>query len=172
MLRSLVNIVSIIFVYCICCIFIYENNVNDTITTPSNNQTSYYDTNILGSIKIDKININHPIYDIDDPKNNVDENITILNGSILPDQENSILFIAAHSGVGDIAYFNDLDKLSKGDEVSFYYKNTEYRYIVSSIYEEEKNGYIHANKSSTKQLILTTCSKNKNKQLIVSCILK
>ena len=113
----------------------------------------------------------YPIYPLSNPKNNVDQNISILKGSILPDKDNSIVFIAAHSGVGKIAYFNNLDKLNKGDKVSFFYKNKEYKYIVSTIYEEKKDGYIHVSKGKDKQLVLTTCSKNKGKQLVVNCIL-
>lgn len=171
MLKHLINIFSIIFIYSICCIFIYNSNTYNTPLTFNNNiKKAYKKNDILATIKIDKINIDNPIYNLSDPKNNVEENITILDGSILPDKENSILFIAAHSGEGKIAYFDNLDKLEKGDIVNFFYKNKEYKYIVATIYEEDKNGYIHVSKENYKQLVLTTCSKNKGKQLIVNCI--
>ena len=127
----------------------------------------------IGKIIIKKININNSLYKIGSKKNNIEENITILDESIMPDIENSILFIAAHSGTGNIAYFNDLDKLEKKDEIIIVYNNKKYYYIVKDIWEERKNGYININKENKKQLVLTTCSPNKkNYQLIINCIEK
>lgn len=90
----------------------------------------------------------------------------------MPDQENSIIFLAAHSGSGEIAFFNNLDKLIKKDKIILEYNNEIYYYEVTDIWEENKNGYIHVNKGETKQLVLTTCSKKKDTQLIINCILK
>ena len=83
------------------------------------------------------------------------------------------MFIAAHSGTGPIAYFNNLDKLEKNDLVRLIYKNIEYKYIVKEIWETEKDGDIEVNKTKEKQLILTTCStRDKTKQLVINCIEK
>ena len=91
----------------------------------------------------------------------------------MPDKKNSIMYIAAHSGDGKIAYFNDLDKLKTNDEITIIYKNKKYIYSVKNIWEENKNGYIHINRENEKQLILTTCSKTKkNKQLVINSTLK
>lgn len=90
----------------------------------------------------------------------------------MPDNENSIVFLAAHSGTGTIAFFQYLNKLKIGDRVKLKYKDKLYNYTISSIWEEEKTGYIHLNKTKENQLILTTCSPtNKDKQLIVESIL-
>ena len=127
----------------------------------------------IGKIIINKINVNNKIYDINNSKNNVDENVTILEGSIEPSNNNSIMFIAAHSGTGNIAYFKDLDKLEKNDEVILIYKNINYKYKVTDKWETNKDGDIEVTKSNEKQLILTTCSPNNSKkQLIVNCTLK
>lgn len=143
--------------------------------------TSFINTNIIPTYKsifnseyarliIPKININQELYSIDNKKNNVDENITILKESILPDKDNSIVFIAAHSGNGQIAYFERLDELEIGDEITLKYNNTNYIYQVKDIWEDKKNGYININKESKKQLVLTTCSPdNEGYQLIVNC---
>lgn len=129
--------------------------------------------NKIGKIIIEKININRPLYNINDSKNNIEENITILKESIMPDKENSIVFIAAHSGTGPIAFFKNLNRLEEEDEVILEYDNKTYRYIVKNIWETEKNGYISVNKEKNNQLILTTCSPNKDKyQLIINCIQK
>lgn len=129
--------------------------------------------NIIGYIKIDKLNINEKLYKINSSENNVDKHITILKESVLPDKENSIVFIAAHSGTGDIAYFKDLDKLKIRDNIILNINKKNYTYTVKEMWEDPKNGYININKEKEKQLILTTCSPNNSKkQLIVNCIEK
>ena len=129
--------------------------------------------NIIGYIKIDKLNINEKLYKINSSENNVDKHVTILKESVLPDKENSIIFIAAHSGTGDIAYFKDLDKLKIRDNIILNINKKNYTYTVKEMWEDPKNGYININKEKEKQLILTTCSPNNSKkQLIVNCIEK
>ena len=138
------------------------------IKTPSINIVEESDE--IGRLIIDKINLNRPLYNINDSRNNIEENVTILKESIMPDKDNSIVFIAAHSGTGDVTYFNDLDKLTINDEIILIYKNNKYKYIVTDITENKKNGYININKEISNQLILTTCSPNRNKyQLIINC---
>lgn len=129
--------------------------------------------NIIGYIKIDKLNINEKLYKINSSENNVDKHVTILKESVLPDKENSIVFIAAHSGTGDIAYFKDLDKLKIRDNIILNINKKNYTYTVKEMWEDPKNEYININKEKEKQLILTTCSPNNSKkQLIVNCIEK
>ena len=124
-------------------------------------------------MKINKINLKEKLYNINSKENNIEQNITILKESILPDKDNSIMFIAAHSGIGKIAYFEELDELKPNDEIILNINNKTYKYIVKEYWEEKKNGYINVNKESKKQLILTTCSPNKdNYQLIINCIEK
>ncbi len=125
---------------------------------------------IIGTLIIDKIKLKENLYNINSPKNNVNEHVTILKESIMPDQDNSIMFLAAHSGIGKIAYFEKLDKLQENDIVILIYNDKTFKYKVKSIYEEQKNGYIDINKEKSNQLILTTCSpKKKDKQLIINC---
>ena len=125
----------------------------------------------IGYLKIDKINLQQPIYKITDNKNNIEESVTILKESIMPTEKNSIVFLAAHSGTGTIAYFENLNKLEIKDIIELKYKTKTYHYEVKDIWEENKSGYIHVNKNQKNQLILTTCSPtNNNKQLVVNCI--
>lgn len=129
--------------------------------------------NSIGYLKINKINLKEKLYNINSKENNIEQNITILKESILPDKDNSIIFIAAHSGTGKTAYFEELDELKEKDEIILNINNKTYKYIVKEYWEEKKNGYINVNKESKKQLILTTCSPNKdNYQLIINCIEK
>lgn len=173
--------VLIILIYCISCNLIYNNNdIKEINTIKNHNQVKISSGNksevkneIIGEIIIKKIKLKNNLYKKESIHNNVDKNITILNESIEPNKTNSIMFIAAHSGTGKLAYFKDLDKLEINDEIILIYKNKEYKYKVKEIYEENKNGYIHVKKENKKQLILTTCSPTKDdKQLIINCTIK
>ena len=110
-----------------------------------------------------------PLYDINNPKNNIEQNIQILKESILPPNKNSIVFLAAHSGDSNISYFNNLDELKQKDIIQLKINNKTYTYQIKSIYKQKKNGYINVNKEIEDQLILTTCDPNNNKyQLIIN----
>ena len=128
------------------------------------------DTEKVGKLIINKINLDEDIYNLNSSKNNVEEHVTILKESTMPNEDKSTFILAAHSGTGKIAYFEELDKLTINDEIILYYKNKKYIYIVKDIWEERKNGYIHINNEDKRQLVLTTCSPNKDKyQLIINC---
>ena len=126
---------------------------------------------ILGELSIPKINLNKTIYNLNSNKNNVEKNVTILKGSTLPDNNNSIIFLAAHSGNGNNAYFDNIKYLNKDDKVYFTYQNITYTYIVTKKREITKNGYINGNRYKNKELVLTTCSDNPGKQLLIHCII-
>lgn len=134
-----------------------------------NNISNIKSKEIIGSIIIEKLNINMPLYDINNPKNNIEQNIQILKESILPPNKNSIVFLAAHSGDSNISYFNNLDELKQKDIIQLKINNKTYTYQIKSIYKQKKNGYINVNKEIEDQLILTTCDPNSNKyQLIIN----
>jgi len=107
-------------------------------------------------------------YNFGDSLNDVNQNIEVLTGSIMPDKE-GVLILAGHSGVGKIAYFNDLDQLEENDEIIIIYENKEYKYKVDLIYNEIKDGNIKVvKKKNHKYLYLTTCNKYfSNKQLVI-----
>lgn len=122
---------------------------------------------------IEKINLKRKYYNINSKENTIEKNIEILKESIMPDKDNSIVFIAAHSGEGSIAFFNNLIDLDINDKIILYYNNKKYTYYIEYIWEEDKNGYINVNKENKKQLILTTCHPTKhNKQLVINAIIK
>lgn len=166
----------ILIAYLIICNLIYNGCMKTTnIYNKSliNNVLSIKKDKPIGKIIIDKININNNLYSMDNKHNNVEENVTILDGSIEPNNDSSIMFIAAHSGNSEISYFKDLDKLTTNDEIVLIYKNIKYKYIVTNKWEQDKNGYININKDYLNQLVLTTCSPyHSNKQLIINSKLK
>lgn len=121
----------------------------------------------LGIIFIPKINLKKGFYRINSQNNDVNKNIQLLNAD-MPNEKGGMLVLAAHRGNSYVSFFNDLYKVSLDDEIYIYYDNIKYTYIVDNIYEEEKNGTISVNKNIKENiLVLTTCSVNKNKQLII-----
>lgn len=156
----------LISLYLFSCNYIYRNTTKKIITNNIIAISKTQETPI-GKLTITKIGLDNNLYNIKSSHNNIEENVTILK------VDSNIIILAAHSGIGRIAYFNNLNKLTINDEIKLLYQNHNYLYKVISIWEEDKNGYIHINKENSKQLVLTTCSPtNSNKQLIINSILK
>ena len=129
-------------------------------------------TNKIGSLIIPNISLKQDLYPIGDHNNTIEKNVTILYISNEPSKDNSIIFLAAHSGTGKIAFFKNLDKLNLQDTITLNYKNETYSYIIENIWETPKTGNINVEKTSKNQLVLTTCSPpRKNYQLIINSIL-
>jgi len=127
----------------------------------------------IGKLIIPKINLEQNLYPIDSEENTIEKHVTILKDSIFPEEDNSIMILAAHSGTAGVAYFEHLDELKTNDEIYLTYNKKDYIYKVIEIWEEEKTGFIHINKEKEKQLILTTCSPKKDGyQLVINCIKK
>ena len=140
-----------------------EEEIKHNNVEKINKENSY-----LGILSIPKINLKKEFYNINDSRNDVNQNIMLLKESTMPDTLGGTIILAAHSGNSYLGYFHDLDKLIINDEIDIYYQNNKYTYIVSKIYEEDKDGDISFNKNiSENYLVLTTCSKNSNKQLVI-----
>ena len=171
--KSLVSIL-LLTIYLGSCLLIYNseknNKVINTANIERNTNTSYISTvtkkendEIIGTLTINKLNLSKNIYNINSSHNNVEENVTILNDDI------NLIVLAAHSGPGYIAFFNDLDKLELNDTINLTYKGKDLLYKVTNIEEQAKDGTIEINKTNKQRLILTTCSKkDKNKQLVIT----
>lgn len=140
-----------------------------SIVKISNNTKPIKTNNTYGLLIINKINLKEELFPIDSSENTIERHVTILKGSNYPD----LMIIAAHSGIGPLAYFQELDKLKSNDEIILIIENKKSIYIVKDIWEEKKNGYINFNRENKNQLILTTCSPNKEGyQLVINCIEK
>ena len=89
----------------------------------------------------------------------------------MPDKENGVLLIGAHSGIGKYAYFKNLDKIQLNDKIIINYNNKNYLYKIVNKYLDKKDGSINFNNSPTsKRLILYTCNPNdKDNFLVVIC---
>lgn len=163
----------IISFYLIVCLIIYNKNTPKTtiktIQKVNSSTPPIKEEKPIGRLIINKINLNEPLYSQESSKNNVDKHITILEHSKEPTENNSIIFLAAHSGTGKIAYFNRLNELEIQDTIILNYNNITYEYKVNKIWEQQKNGTITVPKENNNQLILTTCSPTKkDKQLIIN----
>lgn len=127
---------------------------------------SIKNTSPYGILIINKINLKEELFPRNSSENTIERHVSILKESDYP----NLMIIAAHSGIGPIAYFQELDKLTIDDEIVLIIKNKKRIYKVKDIWEEKKNGYININKEDKNQLILTTCSPNKEGyQLIINC---
>lgn len=136
-----------------------NNNQPETIPQTENTTTGY-----IGYLEISKINLNKGFYDITSPENDVEKNIYVSPTSSYPDKEKGNLIIAAHSGTGWKAFFNELYQLNTGDQVNVLYKNKRYIYKINKIYKQEKTGKIAIYRDYEKTtLTLVTCTNNDSK---------
>lgn len=141
-----------------------DNNDSTIDNTIENNNTSS-DANYdyIGILEIPKINLKRGFLNIKSRYNKVNYNVTVIQGSTLPNKEKSTLILAAHSGICKVCYFNDLYKLNVGDIAYVYYENIKYKYKIVDIYEVEKDGTVAIYRDYTKSgLVLITCTRNSN----------
>ena len=123
----------------------------------------------IGLLEIPSINLYQDLYSINSIENNIEKHVTIIEGTNYPNK----IILAAHSGEGDIALFNDLSYLKEGNTINLTYYEEKRIYAVESIKKVNKKGYIRIPKKNHNYLILTTCDKeNLEKQIIVYCIEK
>ncbi len=149
-----------------------DNKIQESINEDDNNKKTETEKveDFIAVIEIPKINLRNGIYEKSSTLNNVDKNVQILKESSFPDENNGNVILAAHSGSGKIAYFKNLVKLKKGDDVNIYYNNSLYSYKVEKIYEVDKTGKIELEDHSSSVLTLITCSeKDKTKQIVIIC---
>ena len=89
------------------------------------------------------------------------KNIYIVDGATYPDVEKGNFIIAAHSGPGWQAFFNDLYQLTTGDQIYVTYKGKKYTYQLTNIYKQEKTGKIAIYRNYEKStLTLITCTNH------------
>ena len=119
--------------------------------------------NYLGVLEIPKLNIKRGFLPLTSRYNSVNYNITVINGSTMPDTSNNNLILAAHSGNCSICYFDKLYKLAVGDYAYVYYSGIKYIYKIVNIYEAPKTGTIAISRNKNKNtLTLITCTRNSN----------
>lgn len=119
----------------------------------------------IGKLIIPSISLIQDLYQQDSKENTIEKHVEILKSTNYP----SHIYIAAHSGEGEIAYFNNIIYLEKGNIIELYYYDDYRIYEVEEISKVDKMGYIGIPKTNN-SLILTTCDQNDlSKQIIVRC---
>ena len=136
------------------------------------NFTNYYKVNIIMDnykedfILIDKINLQQNIASY--KNSTVDENIIFLKESNF---DKDFYILAAHSGNSKTAYFKNIYKLNKNDDILLFINGKNLKFKVEKIYYVKKTGNIILPVDSEDTLYLTTCDKsNKRQQLIIKCV--
>ena len=115
----------------------------------------------IGYLIIPKINLTKGFVDRRSTENDVEKNIYIVDGSTYPDVEKGNFIIAAHSGPGWQAFFNDLYQLTIGDQIYVTYKGKKYTYQLTNVYKQEKTGKIAIYRNYEKStLTLITCTNH------------
>lgn len=115
----------------------------------------------LGILTIEKINLEQGFYDKDNPENNVDRNLTFLDPTNYPDEQNGNVILVAHSGSSSIAYFKHLYQLAVGDIAKIRYKGKNYIYKIDDIYTDIKDGDVTIFRDKNRStLTMVTCTKD------------
>ena len=147
----------------------FEQQTNDDKSTiKTDNSTINHESNYIAVIEIPKIKLSRGLVSKTDKSNNINQNITILKDSTMPEQDNSNLILVAHSGNSRISYFRNIKKLVNNDYIYLYYNKKTYIYKVVNKYEINKTGIASLQKeNNSKTLTMITCKEKENKQIVV-----
>jgi LPXTG-site transpeptidase (sortase) family protein len=136
-----------------------ENTDKNTNTETTTSNVSSY--NYIAVLEIPSINLKRGLVDPSSKYNNVNYNIQIIDKSTMPDVVNGNLVLASHNGASYISFFKNLYKLNINDKIYIYYGGYKYEYLLSKIYDTQKDGNIEVYRDNSKTTItLITCKKN------------
>ena len=115
----------------------------------------------LGVLEIPRIGLKRGFYGVGSRYNDIQYNVTMVNGSSLPDQVNGNTILMAHSGDAYISYFAYLYKLEIGNQAFITYQGNRYTYQIVNIYNVPKIGVVSIVRDYNKTcLTLITCTKD------------
>lgn len=152
------------FILLVVLISLTFTNYYSISSSTDNVELFYHDKIIISNIKLEQ-----NIYSY--KNTTVDKNIIYLKES---NPLNDFYILAAHSGNSSVAYFKNIYKLNKDDNITLIMNNKIMTYKVEKMYYVEKVGNIKIFKNDAKDtLYLTTCDKFNNKrQLVIKCVKK
>ncbi len=152
MKKILIILIFLIFIVIVIISNKKEFNILDISTNIFYND-QYSEEEYYGYLLIPSISLNLGFYGYDSKLNDVELNVEIIkipvSGSYL---------LAAHSGIGSKAYFNDLASIAIGDDIYLTIEDNTTHYQVTNIYREIKDGDISISNQSG-LLYLTTCDQ-------------
>ena len=137
-----------------------ENVSNESANTTDNNYVIDY-SKYLGVLEIPSIGLKRGFYGVGSRYNNIQYNVTMVNGTSLPDQVNGNTILMAHSGDAYISFFAYLYKLEIGNIAYITYHGNQYTYQLVNRYDVPKIGVVSIKRDYNKTcLTLITCTKD------------
>lgn len=134
------------------------NNNTDTVVNNNNYNIDY--SKYLGVLEIPRIGLKRGFYGVGSRYNNIQYNVSMVNGTSLPDQVNGNVILMAHSGDAYISFFAYLYKLDIGNMAYITYKGMKYNYQLVNRYDVPKIGVVSIKRDYNKTcLTLITCTK-------------
>ena len=160
------RVIILLFIICLFVLvsFFLKSNENSTVSNESGiiDYDTYSTEEYYGYLKIPSVNMNLGFYNYNHELNDVSQNV-----QYIPIPVSDSYLLVAHSGVGKIAFFNDLHYVGIGDDVYLEIKKVNRHYKITDIYRTVKDGDISISKESGK-LYLTTCDQVvKGYQLVI-----
>lgn len=143
--------------------YISDTPVADNVSDDSKGKENYVIdySKYLGVLEIPKIGLKRGFYNIGSRYNNIQYNVTMVEGSSLPDVVNGNLILMAHSGDAYISYFAYLYRLNVGDYAYVTYNGYKYKYQIVNIYEVPKTGLVRIQRNYDRtSLTMITCTKD------------
>lgn len=129
----------------------------------NNNNTNYtidY-SKYFGVLEIPKIGLKRGFYNVNSKYNNIKYNVSMVEGSVMPDIPNGNLILMAHSGDSYISYFAYLYRLEVGDVAYITYGGAKYQFSIVNIYEVPKTGVVRIVRNQERTtLTMITCTKD------------
>lgn len=93
----------------------------------------------IGFLDIPVIRLKRGFYSMTSEYNNVNKNI-----QVIADDMDNLLILAAHRGNSKVSFFQNLEKLSLGDEIYLNYKHSVYKYrLYYKYYEKKRRQFIN-----------------------------
>ena len=135
-------------------------NVSDGTVYQQNEKEIDY-SRYVGVLEIPKISLKRGFYNTDSKYNNIEQNVSMISGSSMPDVPNGNLMLMAHSGDAYISFFAYLYRLKIVDTAYITYQGNRYKYQIVNIYTVPKTGKVAIYRDYNKTtLTLITCTKN------------
>lgn len=118
--------------------------------------------NYKAVLEIPSINLKRGILGIDSTYNDAKYNIELVK------EDDNLIVLASHNGNNLNSYFGKLKDMLLGDEINYYTSGRLEKYVYSSSYEIQKDGYADIyRREDKKTIILITCKDNTDDTQIV-----
>lgn len=148
---------------------IVKDITKDEIQNETNNQSKNKNKRLeyTAVLEIPKINLRRGVVDSTKNFSSINYAISVDSNSKYP-SENGNFILYAHSGNSNIAFFHNINKLEKEDDIYVYYDGIKYCYKIIRKYDIEKTGKAKViDLKDDKYITLITCNQQRNGYQIV-----